>query len=244
MDNTMGFKSFLIESYGRGRQAITYQKLLQNLDSAHISRGENFYEFNLGSVVRDSKLKGLDVRIEVSEHESVKLGRSRKSGKFTIVVFVTELPSRLEIDNKFETDKQLMDAFLNELQNYSDNHRDDTEEYDPSKEELDGKFDGDDTFEEKYDELISAVDKIVESYTNEAAKMEKAAAITLNQVKKATIGAALSKLRDDSVGSSAKDFVKIVLRMPEAAYAEHLDKDAARKLQRRLENYYEQKISR
>lgn len=238
----MKFKSFLIEQYNTTRHALTYQKLLMALDDAHITKNENNYEFNLGSVVKDSTLKGLNVRVQQGTGPSIKLGKHR-DGRMMLVVEVKDLPGRLDIDKMFSSNKSLMNNFISNVAEFYDNYRVDSPEgSELTKQEKTENLDSKESFEDSYDKLISAIDKKMQEYTLAVKDLKQKEESTVNSMKKAALQSAQNTVKQDTIGKTEKEFVKMMMKLPEADFVALLDKEVAKKVIKRLENYYDQKI--
>lgn len=238
----MRFKTFLLEQATTTRHALTYQKLLMALDDAHVTKNDNYYEFNLGSVVKDSTLKGLTVRIQAGEMPSVKLGKHR-DGRMILVIEVNELPGRLDIDQMFSSNKSLMNNFIKNVTEFYDKYRTDSPEgSELTKQEKTENLDSKESFEESYDKLISAIDKKMEEFKLAVKDLEQKEQSTVNAMKKAALQSAKNNVKKDIIGNTEKEFVKMMLKLPEADFVALLDKEISKKVIKRLENYYDQKI--
>lgn len=220
---------------------LTYQKLIMALDKAHISKNEGFYEFNLGSVVKDSTLKGLFVRIQKSDSTDVKLGK-HKDGRYVIVIFTNELPERLKIDSMLSWNKALMSDFVQCLQTYYDDYREQTSTDSNTKQERIEQLSNKQTFEESYDKLIAAIEEKMVQYNAAVKELEKTEKFSVNIIASTSAVAAKAKLKEDYFGKTDREFVKKMLKLPEAEFVAYLDKEVQKKVEKRLENYYDQKF--
>lgn len=236
----MNFKSYLIEKFENSRHSITYQKLLMALDTAHVSKEDSMYEFNLGSVVKDSTLKGLHVRIKKGAELSVKLGK-HKDGRYIIVVTVKKLPDRMKIDTMFSTNESLMNQFVKCVSDYYTNYRDKSD-VEPTKQERTVELMDAKNVEASYDKLIAALDDKVSEYKAALRELEKKEKYTVNAITKASVAQAKETLKNDYFGSGANEFVKKVRKMPEADFISYADKEVQKKIEQRIENYYDQKM--
>ncbi len=236
----MNFKSYLIEKFESSRHMITYQKLLMALDTAHISKEDSMYEFNLGSVVKDSSLKGLHVRIQKGDDLSVRLGK-HKDGRYIIVISVKKLPERMKIDTMFSTNESLMKKFVDCVEDYYNNYREQSD-VEPTKAERSARLLDAKNVEESYDKLVAALDSKLAEYKAALRELEKKEKYTVNMFTKASIEQAKKALKDDYFGNSDSEFVKKVRKMPEADFISYLEKDVQKKIEKRLENYYDQKM--
>ena len=219
---------------------ITYQKLLMALDTAHVSKEDSMYEFNLGSVVKDSSLKGLHVRIQKGDDLSVRLGK-HKDGRYIIVISVKKLPERMKIDTMFSTNESLMKKFVDCVEDYYNNYREQSD-VEPTKAERSARLLDAKNVEESYDKLVAALDSKLAEYKAALRELEKKEKYTVNMFTKASIEQAKKALKDDYFGNSDSEFVKKVRKMPEADFISYLEKDVQKKIEKRLENYYDQKM--
>lgn len=238
----MNFKSYLIEKFENenSRHFITYQKLLMALDTAHVSKEHSMYEFNLGSVVKDSTLKGLHVRIKKGSELSVNLGK-HKDGRYIIVITVKNLPDRMGIDAMFSTNESLMNQFVKHVSDYYTNYRDKSD-VEPTKQEREAELMDAKNVESSYDKLVAALDSKVSEYKAALRELEKKEKYTVNVITKASVAQAKEALKNSYFGGSEREFVRKVKKMEEANFISDLEKEVQKKIEKRLENYYDQKM--
>lgn len=236
----MNFKQFLIEFTINNKYELAYNKLIYALDDAHVTTKDSYYEFNLGSVIKDAALKGLTVRVQKGPKEEVKLGR-HKDGRTVMVIFAKELPERSKIDTLLSDSKAIMTGFVDELEKFTHIYKSD-EEQTPSNHEKRHELLNKDTFEKKYEELMKAVEQKFEEYDSVLQDLKDQSEKTVSAFKMASLESAKKKLKEDYFGTSEKEFIKKMLKLPEADFIVHLEKEMLAKLNKRLENYYEQKF--
>lgn len=237
----MSFKKFLIEKHS-SRHELTYQKLLIALDDAHVSKGEGFFEFNLGSVVDDSSLSRLTVRIQKGDQVDVKMGNFRDGAGKVLVVFTEQLPSRKEIDTLLSTNKSVMRKFIKALNDYTASNGGAADETKSTKREKLASQNMDENFEDNYQELIDSIEAKKKEYDMVMLELDKEENETVNKLKKASIQAAKNKLKKEFFGTSENEFIKTAMKLPEAEFMKSLDKELQDKVKSRLENYYQQKF--
>lgn len=237
----MRFKSYLTEKTANGIHSLTYQKMLMALDTAHISKKENSYEFNLGVVVKDSSLSGLTVRIKTGDQLSVKLGQTIK-GKYIIEVTVDELPDRMEIDALLSSNKSLMNKFIECISYYKSTIKDTSTSERNKQEKIESYYD-DKNIEKSYDDLIADIEEKLKEYQKASKELEAERDITVNAAKKNTIDIAIKKLKSELIGSTEAEFIKKVKRLPTAEFLTRLEKHSMKKILKRLESYYNQRIN-
>lgn len=236
----MNFKQFLIERNLHSRHELTFHKLLSSIDTAHIDKKDNYYEFNLGMVTKDSTLNDLMMRVQQGAEPCVKFGQ-HKDGRMFVTMFVKKLPERGNIDSMLGKDEKTMHGFVHALNRFFDEYEHDTDVNKMSSHEHKERLDNKRSFEQKYAELLTAIDKQTEEYNTAVKEVEKYGE-SANVFKKTAAESAKNKLKLDYFGSNQKEFVKKMLKLPEGQFIEHLDKETMKKLQKRLENYYEYKF--
>lgn len=236
----MNFKQYLIERNLHSRHELTYHKLLSAIDTAHVDKKDSYYEFNLGMVTKDSTLNNLMMRVQRGSETGVKLGQ-HKDGRMFITVFVKKLPERGNIDGFLDKDEKTMHGFVHALNRFFDEYPQDAQADKLTSHEQKERLEGKRPFEEKYNELLSAIDKKMEEYTAAIKELEKHGT-SVNAFKRTAAESAKTKLKNDYVGGNSKEFVKKMSKLPEAEFIAHLDKEIMNKLTKRLENYYEHKF--
>lgn len=236
----MRFKNYLIENASNGVHSITYQKLLMALDTAHISKTENSYEFNLGAVVKDSSLFGLIVKIKTGKSLSVKLGKTA-SGKYVIEIIVDELPDRMEIDSLMSSNKSLMNKFIECVSYYKSTVKG-ASTHSPTKQEKVESYYDKGNIEKSYDDLISDIESRIKEYKIASKELQLERDTTVNAAKKNTLDLAIEKLKSEYIGNNEAEFIKKIKSLPSAEFLTHLEKDSIKKILKRLESYYNQKL--
>lgn len=236
----MRFKVFLEEMQENNANYIVYQKMLMALDSAHISKKDNSFEYNLGAVVKDSSLSNLIVKIKTGNSTSVKLGVTHKN-KYVIEITVDELPDRMEIDTLLSSNKSLMNKFLKCLEYYKSNNKNNSN-FELTKQEKIEKYYDRENIEKAYENLVSEIENKLKEYKVARDELMRERDLTLNIAKKHTIEAALKKLKSEYIGDTETEFIKKVKKLPSAEFLAHLDKNANKTIIKRLESFYEQTI--
>ncbi len=236
----MKFKQFLIEeSTKHSRHELTFHKLLSAIDTAHVDKKDGYYEFNLGMVVKDSKLNNLMMRVQ-SGGEGVKLGQ-HQDGRMFVTVFVKKLPERGNIDSMLDRDDKTLQGFVQALTRFFNEYPQDEEADKLTSHEQRERMGSKRSFESKYAELLTSIDKKFEEYLAAVKEVEQYST-SANAFKRTAAESAKNKLKNDYFGKNQKEFVKKMLKLPEAEFIVHLDKEIIKKLTKRLENYYEHKF--
>ncbi len=236
----MSFKQFLIERHVNGKYNIAFHKLLSALDSAHVEASEGKFEFNFGSVIKDSTFTNLNVRISKGSQDYVKFG-SNNSGKYYIVVSTTKLPERMELDTFLSSNETVKNKFVQFLADYTANHLN-PNEIEKNKHEKTEELYDKGNYETKYSELVSSIEKKFQEYNKAIEELDKNYKSTTNDLKKSSIEMAKENLRKEYFGNSDNEFIKIVMKMPEAEFITLLDKDMKDKTVKRLNSFYDQKV--
>lgn len=235
----MSFKKYLIEKHVNGKYNIAYHKLLSALDAAHIEATENKYEFNLGSVIKDSVYNNLMVRISKGSEEFVKFGKG--GDKFFIVISTTKLPERMKLDSFLSTDEGIKNKFIGYLADYAANHVDHSK-IERNKSEIKDELSNKGNLEDSYNKLIEAVNKKFTEYQKMVDDLDSTASKTFNDLKKSSADIAKNNLKQEYFGSSEQEFIKIVMKLPEAEFIDLLDKEVKDKIIKRLTSFYDQKV--
>lgn len=224
-------------STSRFGQQLAYQSMLGALDTSHVNKRENGFQFNLGAVAKLGAYNNLDVRIVQGNVDDVKFGKLKNGEKFIILVTTPNLPKRMEIDSFFDNE-EVMNKMLDAMEQYREL---DTDEYEPNDAEISGDLYKPEKFEEYYDKLVDAINKKSEEYSEALEKLKSTK--TVNVFKKASLDDASSKLKHDYFGSNVKEFTKIVMKLPESDFIKHLNKEMKDKLFKRLESLYGQNLN-
>jgi len=235
----MKFIQYLIEKQETGRHEMTYHKLISALDDAYVSKKDNYFEFNLGTVVKDATLSGLTTRIQKGTQTEVKLGKN-KNGDMVLVIFTPTLPERSKIDSLLSKSEDILAGFVENLNKFYTSYRNDDEKF--TSHEKTERMNSKDSFEDGYDALVDAIEQKFEEYNAAVAELDKEEQSTVHLFTKSSLQMAKDKLKKDYFGSSEKEFVKKMHKLPAAEFVQHLNKEAINKLNKRLQNYYEQKF--
>lgn len=229
----MRFINYLIEaSKKNGRHALTYQKLLQALDTSHVKATDTDYSFNLGAIVKDSTLSGLNVIIKQGTPDA-KLGQ-KKDGSMVLVVTTDKLPkSRKDIDTLLSTDEAIMNKFISSIEKYFTSYRDKSKEEDKYPQEKTEELTDNNTIEDKYKALTDRIDALNDEFNKASSSIEDGADVFKN----ATNSMAKMKLKTNYFGNDENDFVKMMLKLPEADFIKMLSKDQSKKILSRLNSY-------
>lgn len=234
----MRLKQYLIESLNKtGRHAMTYQKLLHALDTSHVTQANDTYTFNLGTVVKDSTLNGLNVIIQSGDASDAKLGQ-KKDGTFVLVVTTKKLPAnRKELDSLLSSDDLIASKFISSLGSYYSTYRDKDADVTKFKQEEAESLTDPEVIEGKYNELISAIDALVDEHGKASETLDDGG---VNILKNVTNDMAKAKLKNSYFGSDENEFVKLMMKLPQASFIKLLDKQDSKKILSRLQSYREQ----
>lgn len=231
----MKFKEYLIEKSINDSNTIVYHKLLSRLDSAHITVTNDSYEFSVGRVIDDSSLIKFIVKVQKSENNTIEF--KKDSDNYILIISVSDFPKRSDIDRLFSTNNTLMIAFKNYLSKFRSlfNRND---EIPLSKSEKEIQMYDRDNVETSYQKLTDSIKLLKTKFDESVDDIKKQEESTVNKFKKSTLHRASEKLKEDMFGSTQKEFIKKMLKLPEAEFIEYLDKDMKNKILSRLQNYY------
>lgn len=225
-------------SASRTQLNFAYQSMTGALDTSHVDKRENGFQFNVGALSGFGSLSGLDIRLVQGDELSVKLGKLKDSDKYVILVTTPELPNRMDIDKFFDEDESLMNKVLDAMEQYQEVN---STEYDPSTAEKSEELYKPEKFEEHYDTLVDAINMKKEEYTKAIESLQSSN--TVNAFRKASKEDAVAKLKDDYFGKNVKEFTKKIMKYPEADFIQYLNKEMKDKLFKRLEGLYTQKLT-
>lgn len=238
----MRFISYLIENRTEvltEKHDLVLQKVIDALDNSHVDYSPTKITFDVGDVSNTPKLKGLKLVIRPGQTNEVKLGKSR-DGVFAIVVSTTEdLPGRQEIDS-FLSSSNIYSGFKNAYTQYVQNFHDHDKDYEPSDSEVEISLNNRNGFESSYNDLIDAIRNHTKQYEDSVKELDAEEQRVANIGRKKTIEVAKSNLRTEYLGADGNEFATKVLKLPQADFAKHLNKEWKEKLQARLVNYFNQ----
>jgi len=244
----MRFTNYLIESHKaqkllNEKHDLVMQKVLDAVDNGHVEYSDSKIMFDIGEISDTPKLRGLKLVIRPGREDQIKLGKN-KDGVYAIVIDTKEaMPGRQQIDS-FLASKKIYSGFQREYKKYVSKHHDHTKEYEPSDTETKLSVNSRETFEEKYNDLLTAVSGQHEQYTKATQEIDKELDQIANVGRKTALNMAKENLKKEYLGKDAKEFVSKVLALPEAEYVKHLEKEWKEKLESRLAGYYTSNYSK
>lgn len=239
----MSLLTFLKESSNTTKVVI--QQLMDNLDDAHLTHSSSLIKANIGQIIKNHKLSNLYLVIKQNKNKdlTVKLGKSKENdGEYAIVVFTpNKLPNRKSIDSFIARD-EIYNEVSKELKKYFSNGV--FSEGDPTNYELEKNHNDDDQFEEMYSKLSASLDTSIKDFGVMTEKLKRKYNSTNNMSEKQKLGMAIRNLQKETIGCTIEEFNKIVRRkFDEVGNMKMLRKDYKKKLDSRMESYYEQYVS-
>ena len=217
---------------------LIYQKVLDVLDHAHIDFSDTKIEFHIGRIIKNSDID-IDMVIRSGESDSVRLGKNKQKGDYTIVVDVTsDLPLRSEIDAFLAKDRTRALAIKSIISKYlSDKYLANGINTVRTKYEEDASYNK--AFEHKYEAIISKLKDLMEEVQGTISEL-KSEMDTEDTGKRETCKRAMKSVIKDSFGDNFNEFKKVVNGMMKDAG--DLSKENKEKLYNRLESFYDQRI--
>lgn len=236
----MGFKDFFASSKTVTNEVdLILNKLIDMLDNAHVDKRDNGYEFNVGQVTKSTNYDGLDVVIRFGQSPNVRYGKKKNEGNCVIVIDVQEEVARVDLDDLIES-KEVASKFKAELLKFlKSDYKVDGDKSPYHKNEKVAGANTRESFEDSYYSLIDAIKSSIEKYTEAKKEIDSQIDQTASAAKQEVLRISLQNLKKESVGSSEKEFIKIMMRLPEAKFADLLEKEQKKKLLSRLADYYE-----
>lgn len=244
----MSFKTFiqLYEGEYLNKATLIYQAFIDNLETTHYNKGDNYVSFNIGKAAKIAKFSDLELVIREASTSSVRLAK-RKSGNnnFAVVIEVRDIPQITELAELLENPKVMRPAtgaiekYLNlKRSTVSDSDDSYLTDYEKVK-----RYNEKEVFEDHYQQLVK---KLQEKYS-ELRKMldnfEKQIEKTDNSSRKVTLEMAAEKLKNDYIGKSYKDFQSKAFKLLDEInkdFRENLEKDKKKILEDRLKQFYEE----
>lgn len=237
----MRFTTYLIETHKKAellteRHELVLQKVIDAVDNGHVEYGDSKIAFDIGDISDTPQLHGLKLVIRPGKGNEIKLGQS-KDGGYAIVIHADKMPGRKDIDS-FLASKDIYSGFRRAYAQYLRNHHDHDKEYTPNDTQQKVAANSRDTFEGSYNDLMSGIADNHKKYSDAVAEIDKELDRVANVGRKKSLELAKEKLRDEYLGKDSKEFIGKVMKLPQADFTKHLDKDWKTKLESRLGSYY------
>ncbi len=231
----MRFKQFLLME---NLDAIDHKAILiahkihDMLENSHVEKDDNAMSFNVGQLIKDSGFKQLVIKITNSPSED---------SSENIIQLVTDDELKRENLNKIISNKKNFNRLVEKLKQYIVHHHEfsDTSEEELTKHEKERMLSDAGTFNKKYDALIAAFKKSIEDVSKQVEELKKERENTGLHSKASAIENAMDLVINREIGSSFKEFQKIIYKLPEAGFITHIDGKQKKILQSRLHDFYE-----
>lgn len=213
---------------------LYYQQILDTLDAGHISYSPESVEINVGKLIDNPRFNNFNIGIQKSSDKGIKL--LKRGDQLYLNVYTSKIPARHEIDSFLSKNKAVLAAFqksisrvpavadLSDSENTKSNYL---------------TANSKDGFEQNYSKLTTALDSEVKVFKAALAELNQELEQAATAARKSVITNAIEKLKKKSGMLDAKSFAKYALKLPEAAFAQELEKDGKKKLIARLSSYFE-----
>lgn len=236
------FKKFLIEDFKQNNGAlIVLQKIIDMVDDGHVEYdAENKrININVGKLIKDNEFYDITIVIREQAPHNIRLAKDGND-KFVLVIDTSKLPAREKIDT-FLSKKENVEKFNKEFSKYLESHHTSADErgveastaYEKSK-----KYSNREDFEEQYNELMTSIRTQIEEYKKAKTELESEKSETGSPGRISTIDASIKHLKNDYFGNSSSEFVSKMLKNA-GEFKNHLTPELKKKLQKRLEDFYE-----
>lgn len=244
----MSLKLFLMESTKSSNTTkVILQQFLDNLDDGHLSYDESVVKVNIGNIIKKHKFSNLYLVIyaDKTPNLEVKFGKSKnKEDEYAIVVFKPgKMPTRKNIDGFISRNDSVYDGIMDALREYLSNGVFSDNEYSSNYEKV--KYhNNDDKFEEMYNKLSKLLDSDINDYKVMSEKLMRKYNSTSNQSERQKFKMAIKELQKDMLGDGFDGFMKKAKsKFSECGNIKHLNAAYKKKLDSRMESYFEQNIS-
>lgn len=210
---------------------LYYQQILDTIDSGHIEYSKDKVEINVGNLIGNSKLNSFYLCIVKSEDSSIKL--YKKANVWHLTINTDTIPDRHEIDTFLAKNKDVLDAFhksiarlpkINDASSEPDNYI---------------TANSKKGFEDNYQKLTAALDSEMKIFKAALKDLTNELEETATAARKSVISSAIDKLKKKTGMEDSKSFAKHALKLPEAKFAQDLEKDSKKKLISRLMSYFD-----
>lgn len=236
----MQFKDFLIEKFSdvnvKNEADIVLHQIINNVDDSHVDYDESRLDFNVGILVKRSDYSRLFFTIFNDKSESVALAKNNKKDGYTIVINTSKFPSRLDID-KFLSSPEMYNKVKSQVQEFIENHSDKLDKVVTSY-ESNKQINTDKNFEKLYTVISNSMKDKVKEYKEISSDIKTKLETTANEAEKQTLIRSLEKLKDEYFGTTFKRFKKLAVEAVDIDLT-RLQKEYKKKLDTRLENFYE-----
>lgn len=211
---------------------LYYQQILDTVDDGHITYGSDKVEINVGNLIGNQKLNSFYLCIVKSEDNSIKL--LKKANDLYLTVYTDSVPQRYEIDTFLAKNKQILSAFEKSISKLPA-----SSELPPQEQDDYITVNSKKGFEENYQKLTAALESQVKVFKAAFDDLNRELEESATAARKAVITSAIDKLKKKSGMEDAKSFAKFALKLPEAKFAQDLEKDGKKKLIARLTSFFE-----
>lgn len=230
-------KQFLFEQYSKQDNSaqLVLQKIIDMVDDGHVDYSDDKININVGRLIKNKNFYNFLLIIRKSNTANIRLGTDN-SDNYVIVIDTKTLPKREKIDS-FLSHARYFDKIVNGIKAYLSNHYAESDADEETSYEKRKSSNSRESFEENYSKIKDNINGLIEEYKKSKQSLERELEETGSPSKKEMINQAIKKLRDDILGSNAKEFINKMIKDNE--FINHLDKEWKNKLTSRLEDYYE-----
>ena len=249
------FKTFLYEKVIRDSNTsvnsdVIFQKILDRVDTGHVDCDDDRVEFHVGRLIKNSTVDLMMV-IRPSDSDAIRLGKMKDSGELAIVVDTTKkIPIRSEIDSFLSKNREVTQGVKSRIDEYLRKYLDvENAPETKTKYEEDKEANTSKSFESKYQEMVKELNEKIKEFKEMTEMLRDEHKETSDEGKKATIKMAIRELAKESFGEDMDGFKKIARGIlskdasgSNTGFANNLSPENKKKLDSRLESYYDQKI--
>lgn len=249
------FKKYISESLLAERNNaelhsdLIFQRLLDALDHGHIDFDDDRIEFHVGKLTKNSSIN-LRCVIRNSQDEAVRLGKDRETDDLVVVVDTPDkLPVRTEIDSFLAKNRERAQGMKSVISDYlRDYHNGEDAPTTKTRYEEEAEANTSANFENRYEVAMKKVKELMKEYREVVAEL-KMDGHTEDYGKKETVKAAQKILAKEYFGEDSEGFKKIARGLlskdehgENTGFANNLSKENKKRLDNRLESFYDQHI--
>jgi hypothetical protein len=237
------FLSYICEkkNYSKEEAILVLHKIYGGIDNCHIEKENNYFEINVGQMIKDKNYKSLNLIFR--KGNNVGLAVKNSDDYFYLVVELSDFSmetSRQDLLSKIE-EKEVADKIVTNIQKFISEIAD--EFHEKNKEtvhEIRGK--DNEEFEQRYDNLIKAFNRSIEEYKKAIQNIDDQ--VNGNMAKQTAANMAKKTLKNEYFGENFKKFLSIINKLPEAKFISNLESETKKKVLSRLENYYDHYVEK
>lgn len=232
------FKEFIMDSsYFKNKVSLILQQIVDNIERVHVDfSNDGVARFNVGHATKSSDMNDLFIFIKQADktfHKYIPI----KGDKHAIVLFVDQEVTDSNL-GEILSSKKVDDALAAGLAHYTEVSKMDKGS-EKTGHEVSAELLDKGSINANYKALVTKVKEDLKKYKKAVQDLEAKKNDTAIPFKVFTYEKAIENLAKDTLGNSAQEFVKKILKYPEAQFINALEKPQKDAIKSRLESLYQ-----